>query len=36
MNDPHVEALIYVVKHDKKFSYEKAKPLEDERPLFSL
>ena len=36
MNDPHVEALIYVVEHDKKFSYEKAKSLEDERPLFRI
>jgi hypothetical protein len=36
LNDPHVEALIYVIEHDKSVSYEKAAPLEEEYALFCL
>ncbi len=36
MNDPHVEALIYVIEHDSTVSYEDAKPIEIDRPDFCL
>ena len=36
MNDPHVNALIYQVIHDKSVSYQNAKPLEIENPGFRL
>ena len=36
MNDPHVEALIYAIEHDRSVSYEKATPLEVERQGFCL
>jgi len=32
MNDPHVEALVYVVKHSPTFSYDKAEPYERQLP----
>ena len=36
MNDPHVEALIYVVEHDSTVSYENATPIEFEHPEFRV
>lgn len=36
MNDPHVSALLYRVKHDETVSYEKAKPLEYETDSFKV
>ena len=36
MNDPHVEALVYVVQHDAGVSYERATRLEVERQGFCL
>ena len=36
MNDPHVEALIYVVEHDKSSDYGLAKTLEIEHTTFHL
>ena len=36
MNDPHVEALIYVVEHDKSSDYSLAKPIEIEHTTFRL
>ena len=36
LNDPHVEALVYVVNHDKSVSYQNAKPWEDEYPKFRV
>lgn len=36
MNDPHVEALIYDIEHDRTVSYEGAAPIEIERPQFRL
>lgn len=34
MNDPHVEALIYVVEHDSTVTYDDATPVEVDRPEF--
>lgn len=34
MNDPHVEALIYVVEHDSTVTYGDATPVEVDRPEF--
>jgi hypothetical protein len=36
MNDPHVKALIYAVKHSATFSYEKAEPCNGDRPEFRV
>ena len=36
MNDPHVEALIYVVEHDKSTDYGQAKSVEIKNPIFYL
>ncbi len=36
MNDPHVEALIYVVEHDKSSDYSLAKTIEVEHTTFRL
>ena len=36
MNDPHVEALIYVVEHDKSSDYSRAKTIEIEHATFRL
>ena len=36
MNDPHVEALIYVVEHDKSSDYSLAKAIEIEHTTFHL
>ncbi len=36
MNDPHVEALIYVVEHDKSSDYSLAKTIEIEHTTFHL
>ena len=36
MNDPHVEALIYVIEHDSTVTYEDAKPVDIERSHFRL
>lgn len=36
MNDPHVEALHYRLKHNGDVDYAKAKPLEHQEPGFSI
>ena len=36
MNDPHVEALVYVVEHDDSVDYGNATPLHFEHPIFRL
>ena len=36
MNDPHVEALIYVVEHDESSDYSLAKTIETEHTTFRL
>ena len=36
MNDPHVEALIYVIDHDSTVSYKNATPIEFEHPEFRV
>ena len=36
MNDPHVEALVYVVRHDKSSNYSLAKTVELEQTTFRL
>ena len=36
MNDPHVEALIYIVEHDKSSDYSLAKTIEVEHTTFRL
>jgi hypothetical protein len=36
MNDPHVAALYYRIKHSDSVDYKKASPLEHEGPEFSL
>ena len=36
MNDPHVEALIYIVEHDKSSDYSLAKTIEIEHTTFRL
>jgi hypothetical protein len=36
MNDPHVTALIYRIKHGNTISYNKALPFEHEMPLFRV
>ena len=36
MNDPHVEALHYRLKHSEGVDYAKAKPLEHQEPGFSI
>ncbi len=36
MNDPHVEALYYRVKHSERVSYENARSLEYENEAFKL
>lgn len=36
MNDPHVEALIYVIEHDSTVSYKDAAPIEIERQGFRV
>ena len=36
MNDPHVEALVYIVEHDKSSDYSLAKTLEIEHTTFRL
>ena len=36
LNDPHVEALIYAIEHNRSVSYERATPMEVERQGFSL
>ena len=36
MNDPHVEALVYVVVHDDSVDYVNAAPLQFEHPVFRL
>ena len=36
MNDPHVVALIYRVKHDASVNYEKAAPLEHDGDAFTV
>ena len=34
MNDPHVEALIYVVEHVETVKYDSATSIEFDRPAF--
>ena len=36
MNDPHVEALIYVIEHDESSDYSTAKAVEIEHTVFQL
>ena len=36
MNDPHVEALVYVIEHDKSSDYSLAKTVESEQRIFRL
>ena len=36
MNDPHVEALIYVIEHESTVSYKDATPIEIEHPEFRV
>jgi len=36
MNDPHVSALVYRVKHDETVNYDKAIPLEYETAIFKV
>ena len=36
MNDPHVSALVYRVKHDETVNYDKANPLEYETAIFKV
>ena len=36
MNDPHVEALVYVVEHDEYSDYSLAKTIEFESEIFRL
>ena len=36
MNDPHVVALIYGIKHDDSVDYEEAEPFVREEPTFRL
>ena len=36
MNDPHVEALLYSIVHEKSVSYDDAQPLECERGAFRV
>ena len=36
MNDPHVPALVYRVKHDETVNYDKATPLEYETAIFKV
>jgi hypothetical protein len=36
MNDPHVSALLYRVKHGEKINYDKAEPLEHETESFRV
>jgi hypothetical protein len=36
MNDPHVRALVYRVKHDPSVNYEKAQPVECETDAFTV
>ena len=36
LNDPHVEALIYAIEHDRSVNYEWAIPMEVERQGFCL
>ena len=36
MNDPHVAALTYLVKHDDHFDYSEAKPIDQEKEEFQL
>ena len=36
MNDPHIEALVYVVEHDDSIDYDNAAPLDFDCPVFRL
>lgn len=36
MNDPHIEALVYVVEHDDTIDYDDATPLHLDCPVFRL
>ena len=36
MNDPHIEALLYVVEHDDSIDYDNATPLHFDGPAFRL
>ena len=36
LNDPHVEALIYAIEHNRSVNYERATPMEVERQGFCL
>ena len=36
MNDPHVAALIYSIKHDRTVKYDDAPPIKREEPEFSI
>ena len=36
MNDPHVEALVYIVDHEDSVDYVNAAPLQFEHPVFHL
>lgn len=36
MNDPHVSALLYRLKHAASLNYDKAAPLEHETPEFRV
>ena len=36
MNDPHVEALVYRIRHDETFDYTEAKPLDFETQGFRI
>jgi hypothetical protein len=36
MNDPHVSALLYRVKHSETINYDKAEPLEYETATFRV
>ena len=36
MNDPHIEALVYIVEHDDSIDYDNAAPLHFDCPVFRL
>ena len=36
MNDPHVVALIYNIKHGQSVNYRVAKPMDHEEPEFHV
>ena len=36
MNDPHIEALVYIVEHDDSIDYDNSTPLHFDCPSFCL